>query len=325
MPTHSTNELTPLPFEVQYIEEESGLGYLLRCLSSNHISLSWLKTKIGIKGYNLPNAKNAIELSYLTGLDYEKLRKLLFQSFGSKSKGGILIYGQQILVKELYRFKNPQICPNCLHQKYFIDQGWEFALPPICVEHRIYLTDICQNCNRTIRWDRPSIDICQCGRIFSTTKNNDNPSDEEIKLSKAILIKLKDRNEDDEDIFKDLPIWIKDLSLDAALRLITAFGFFENPDQIFSYKPGLRRMKTQEWERCFQRAAFRLKEFKNSSNREGLSKFIYQSFIQQIAINPVNSVDKEIALYLLKDLFNYDLLSHFASSKGHLSQQRLFD
>ena len=326
MPIHLHSELTPPPIQIECFEDESGLGYLLRWLGTNHLPFRWLKKVLGIRGPRLPDTRDAIVLSYLTGVEHDQLKSMLLQIFGNAKEGGVLVYGQQLLFRDLYRFRSPQICPSCIHQKGYISRCWEFGPIPICIEHGVYLIDHCEHCKKPIRWDRPTIDICQCGRIFSSPVNpSDRPSQAELNLAVWVLKPLMINEIPRSPVLSQAPPWMEHLSIDGALRIIKAFGICEIPYEAISSSYPWGKCTSLFWRDLFKRAALRIEGFLDPPIPSELSALVYQPFLERLAFYPLTTADKESALYLLKQLYDYEPLTHFDSAKGHLSQQRLFD
>jgi hypothetical protein len=326
MPIHLHSELTPPPIQIECFADESGLGYLLRWLGTNHLPFRWLKKILGIRGPRLPDTRDAIVLSYLTGVEHDQLKPMLMQTFGNAKEGGMLVYGQQLLFRDLYRFRSPQICPRCIHQKGYISRNWEFGPIPICIAHEAYLIDHCEHCKKPIRWDRPTIDICQCGRIFSSPVNpSDRPSLAELNLARWVLKPLMASDPLHSLEASKAPSWMEHLSMDGALRIIKAFGICQTPYEAISSSYPWGKCTSQFWRDRFRRAALRIEGFLDPPIFSELSTLVYQPFLERLAFYPLTAPDKESALYLLKQLYDYEPLTHFDSAKGHLSQQRLFD
>ena len=326
VPTHLASELNPPPIQIECLEDESGLGYLLRWLGTNHLPFRWLNKVLGIRGPRLPDTRDAIVLSYLTGVEHGKIKTMLMKTFGNAKEGGMLVYGQQLLFRDLYRFRLPQICPNCIHEKGYVSRHWEFGPIPICIEHGVYLIDHCERCKKTIRWDRPTIDICQCGRIFKSPSNQlSRPSLAELNLARWALKPLSTVELPKAAALPDAPVWMKHLSLDGTLRIIKAFGICETQYEAVSSSFPWGKCTSQFWRDLFKRAALRIEGFLRTPANSDLSALVYQPFLERVAFYPLTTPDKESTLYLLKHIFNYEPLTHFDSAKGHLSQRRLFD
>lgn len=326
MPIHLHSELTSPPLQIECLEDESGLGYLLRWLGTNHLPFRWLKKMLAIRGPRLPDTRDAIVLSYLTGIEHDQLKPMLMQTFGNAKEGGMLVYGQQLLFRDLYRFRSPQICPSCIHQKGYISRCWEFGPIPICIEHGVYLIDHCEHCKMPIRWDRPTIDICQCGRIFSSPVNpSERPGIAELNLARWVLKPLMASESLHSLEASKAPSWMEHLSMDGALRIIKAFGICQTPYEAISSSYPWGKCTSQFWRDLFRRAALRIECFLDPSISSELCTLVYQPFLERVAFYPLTTPDKESALYLLKQLYDYEPLTHFDSAKGHLSQKRLFD
>lgn len=327
VPIHLVSELHPPPIQIEYLDDESGLGYLLRWLGANHLPFRWLKGGLGIKGLRLPDARDTIALSYLTGLEHKQIKRILMESFGNAQEGGIMVYGQQLLFKDLYRFRSPQVCISCIHQKGYVSRNWEFGPIPVCIAHGTYLIDRCGHCKKPISWDRPAIDVCQCKRILADdTKDIEQPTTQELTLAQWVLKPLlQEDSEESSATIPKVPGWIDSLSLDGALRIIKAFGICELPHQAISSSFPWGRCTSSYWRNIFKRASTRIEQFINGPISPELQTVVYQPFLEGLAAKPLTATDKDIALYLLKEIFNYKPLTRFGGGKGHLSQRRLFD
>ncbi|MBU3641908.1 TniQ family protein [Polynucleobacter sp. Fuers-14] len=323
---HLQSELNPPPIQIECLDDESGLGYLLRWLGANHLPFRWLKGGLGIKGPRLPDARDAIALSHLTGMGHKQIKRILMESFGNAQEGGIMVYGQQLLFKDLYRFRSPQVCISCIHQKGYISRSWEFGPIPVCIEHGTYLIDRCGHCKKSIGWDRPAIDVCQCKRILSgDPKDMEQPIAQELTLAQWVLKPLFQSTFDDSRTYLKPPAWINSLSLDGALRIIKAFGICEQPHQAISSSFPWGRCASTYWRDIFKRASIRIEQFINDPASPELQTLVYRPFLEGLAAKSLTATDKDIALYLLREIFNYKPLTRFGSGKGHLSQRRLFD
>ena len=327
MPIHLVSELNPPPIQIECLDDESGLGYLLRWLGANHLPFRWLKGGLGIRGPRLPDARDAIVLSHLTGMEYKQIKRILMESFGNAQEGGIMVYGQQLLFKDLYRFRSPQVCISCIHQKGYISRNWEFGPIPVCIAHRTYLIDQCGHCKKPISWDRPAIDVCQCKRILAgDLKDLEQPSTQEITLAQWVLKPLiQGAPEESSATIPKALGWINTLSLDGALRIIKAFGVCELPHQAIPSSFPWGRCASTYWRDIFKRASIRIEQFINDPTSPELQTLVYQPFLEGLAAKPLTAIDKDIALHLLKEIFNYKPLTRFRGGKGHLSQRRLFD
>lgn len=326
VPIHLPNNLKPLPIQIAYARDESGLGYLLRWVHKNHLSWRWLRGRLHIRNTRLPDIRDAPVLSYLSGDDLSHLQHSLMRSFGSAKDGGLMVYEKRVLYKDLYRVKHPQICAACIHQQGYISRFWEWGALPICPNHQSYLIDVCKYCNKRVTWDRPAIDVCQCGWPFSSIKESkEEPSAFEVAMAWHIHQRLSINNQDHMQSIELIPSWMRDLSLDALLRILKAFGICEKPLQVIPSSFAWRQCKCAFWIGVYQRACLRLSQFHEESSRKDLSDLVYRPYLELLASNNLHRTDKQAALYLLKALYDYEPLTHLGSGKGHLAQRSLFD
>ena len=327
VPIHLASEFHPPPIQIESLDDESGLGYLLRWLDANHLPLRWLKGKLGITGTRVPDARDAIMLSHLTGIEHKHIKHMLMESFGNAQEGGIMVYGQQLLFKDLYRFRAPQICPSCIHQKGYVSRNWEFGPIPVCIEHGAYLIDRCEHCKKPISWDRPAIDVCQCERIFTDhSKDTEHPTSQELNLASWTLKPLLNKNSSySETQASEPPAWINNLSIDGELRIVKAFGICEGTYQAIPAGFPWGRCSSSYWQDVLRRSSTRIEQFIDDPTTPELKTLVYQPFLERLASQPLTTADKDGALHLLQQIFNYKPLTRFGSGKGHLSQRSLFD
>ena len=326
VPIHLLNELRPLPIQIAYAEDESGLGYLLRWVHKNHLSWRWLRGRLHIRSKRPPDARDAPVLSCLCGGDLSHLQQSLMRSFGSAKTGGLMVYGQQVLYKDLYRINHPQICAACIHQQGYISRHWEWGALPICPKHQNYLIDICKYCKKRVAWDRPAIDICQCGWPYSSSQESqEKPSAFEVAMAWHIHQKISNDALITKESVSLIPLWMKNLSLDALLRILKAFGICEKTFQVIPSSFAWGQCKSAFWVGVYQRACLRLSQFNDDSSRKNLADLIYRPYLELLASNHLQRTDRQAALYLLKALYDYEPLTHLGASKGHLAQRSLFD
>ena len=122
-----------------------------------------------------------------------------------------------------------KVCPVCLRETGFARIAWMTRAVPACCRHGYSLLQACTGCGRPIRWSRPAVRICRCGRFFKPA-GDDKPLEPELAvwLSWAEAV-LQGDAAAARDAMRELPPLLHDLTLDGAYRLVEAFGLLEQP------------------------------------------------------------------------------------------------
>lgn len=122
-----------------------------------------------------------------------------------------------------------KVCPACLRETGFARTAWLTRAIPACRRHGYSLVQECAGCGRSIRWSRPGLRICRCGRFFKPV-GQDGPTEPELRiwLEWAEAVFQGDGAAAQEDS-RRLPPLLHDMTLDGAYRLVEAFGLLEQP------------------------------------------------------------------------------------------------
>ncbi|MFT7776519.1 TniQ family protein [Roseateles sp.] len=122
-----------------------------------------------------------------------------------------------------------KVCPACLRERGFALVVWMTRAAPACCRHGYSLLQQCGACSRPIRWARPAVRICQCGRFFKTTEEG-RPLEPELNFwLRWVDAVLRGDAPAAQDAMGALPPLLHDLTLDGAYRLVEAFGLLEAP------------------------------------------------------------------------------------------------
>lgn len=60
----------------------------------------------------------------------------------------------------LWNFRHPRYCPVCLEESLYWRASWDISLMTACSRHRLRLLDSCQNCGKSLSWDRHNAAYC---------------------------------------------------------------------------------------------------------------------------------------------------------------------
>lgn len=120
-----------------------------------------------------------------------------------------------------------KLCPMCLRETGTAEMAWMTRLAPACAMHGFSLVQHCGSCGKSIRWARPGLQVCRCGRFFKgagAPAPCPPPLRAWLDWVNAVL-----RNDAAvaQAALARLPVLLASLSLDGAYRLVEAFGLLE--------------------------------------------------------------------------------------------------
>lgn len=156
--------------------DESFIGYIMRLADLNDIpDIRWI-LKMLRPGkfykydyrYTFDFRINIAQLAEITGVDREKLSRLLYTD-GNKNlsfSSGTLLFFDKSLYHAFVLREKPKICPKCLAERNYCRKIWEIALVTTCPLHKCLLLDYCPNCLQKLDWSRPKIYLCHCNFDF---------------------------------------------------------------------------------------------------------------------------------------------------------------
>ncbi|MDE1981470.1 MAG: TniQ family protein [Betaproteobacteria bacterium] len=319
----SLSSLHSLPLSIQMHSDESGLGFVLRALHENYLTLSWLRRISGIYPGFYPESRHAPQIAILTGLPITTVRHLLPARI--KDRGMIVrhLYGSSFSLGSFLKGRLPQVCVRCLHSSRYVRRAWEVSVVTCCPRHGLYLVDQCKNCHKQITWDRPAIDTCVCGRYLSYHQSvGFEPSDSELSVASHVESFLSP-----EDAYTRAltPAWLNGLSLDGLCRLIWAFGISDSDNLRPPTKRSTSSINTHFWIQLLRRFLDRMYLMDQPDSAASLSNHIYKQALDRMSAIGVLHSDREAAIYVLGKVFGLDQIPKATGLNSHLSQKRLFD
>ncbi|MCU7374878.1 TniQ family protein [Paucibacter sp. O1-1] len=122
-----------------------------------------------------------------------------------------------------------KVCPACLRETGFARIPWMTRAVPACRRHGYSLLQDCAACGRPIRWSRPAVRICRCGRFFKTADKSKPLEAELSNWLQWVEAVLQGDATAARGAMAELPPLLHDLTLDGAYRLVEAFGLLEEP------------------------------------------------------------------------------------------------
>lgn len=150
---------------------ESGQGYVLRMTRSNFLQgLSEIRKRCGKHFSTTLTSSDAPYLSKWFGADVTKLKMALEDGDEVVDGSGRFLSryaGHQICRQNFLNRMAPRICPECLAEGEICRLSWDFSFVTACPRHEKLLIDQCPGCLKQLNWQRPAVDICNCGTYLS--------------------------------------------------------------------------------------------------------------------------------------------------------------
>jgi len=318
--------LSELPLVLEPMDGESGPGYCLRVVGSNRLTLHWLRRSAGMV-YGRPlDARFALELSWILGCRHDWLANAL-PEMGAMRGGGCVRYGgHSLLFRNQLRLRHPQICPQCVHHENMCRVSWDLSLVTCCLQHGCTLVDACSHCRAPLRWDRPAIGVCNCGRPF-TAKGSSLQARTAASAAAALVEEYLEEGPNQAAAlgFK-FPSWLQTLSLSGLLCVLQAFGSRTTAFEPCSAGIMTRARPTTYWAEVVARGMERLQAVQEESfeTLQRLEHVISKTLLQQLAFRSPAAHDRQVGAYLLSKLYGDRLEGYLDGKLPQHSQIDLF-
>lgn len=300
------NELRdPLPVLVQANDDESGLSYAMRALHANGLSLERAMHWLGIKSWCALNRQELILLAWHLSVSPDWLiwRSLIPRTNGTFKTFSLL--GCKFVGASLRHSKNTAICPECVRSRGFCRASWLLRCIVVCSEHGLPLVDRCLRCQQQIKWFRPSIDVCNCGRYLVRSHEQDQVTDEQTSWARWIEWRIGVYNGPAGNRFvTHIPQILNEMSLDGAMRLVMSFGLLED---------SLKAVRVNTWAalsnesvaRVISRGLARLHRLDSSLDLLGdVGSLVHMPILERMRSDGVDSTDITNASVLVSALKN---------------------
>jgi len=142
---------------------ESLLGFVLRTSDENGYETPWHVFDVaGITPDTMRTVGlDVVKLAAILGKDPEQLQHNAY-SYESDGHSVVTLLGKTIRPRQL-RLTRPQICPQCIVEKGFIEAHFDLTDFIACPDHGCSLLTTCPACDRPLTWFRPGLLECRCG------------------------------------------------------------------------------------------------------------------------------------------------------------------
>lgn len=170
---------------------ESGQGYVLRMARANFLTgLAEIRRRLGKHFSTTLTTIDAPFLSQWFGADLSKL-KWAFEEVDNIDGVGLVndnnscfYAGHFIPRRNFLNRMAPRVCPACLAEGDHCRVTWDFSFVTACPKHECLLIDQCPGCLKAISWQRPAVDICNCGTYLNDPVLY--PQDQAMELDLAV-------------------------------------------------------------------------------------------------------------------------------------------
>jgi len=240
VPGHAGNEppASPrLPFRLDPMLVESVRGYLCRLAQTYGAGVNALGELLGLKQLmGLERDDYAKRIAYALRLEAHEWRHLCYKQTGADGQYGPTSFFGQPIGGDRLNYGCPRVCPECLRESAVLWGVWDLALVGVCPIHRCRLVDRCPACERTLRWQRPSMVECYCR--FDLRTITAEPAEPGAVAITAIIYRASgfrfDGCETASRIFK-YPLELLELQLDPLLRVIAYLGSIQEKSKVYMH------------------------------------------------------------------------------------------
>lgn len=305
------SEFASLPIQVQPLDHESGLGFLLRAFSANGASLAQAKQEFSIRDWRSLTPAHVRILAHTTHSEPDWLaERLMLRS--TQTPDQFLFFGHPFRCLTAAPNMGAKVCPVCIRKDRCCHRVWVLPGAVACPVHDRPLIDTCGRCQRLITWRRPAIDVCSCGRYLTDGANGDERLNRSyIKTWTRWLDARLDQHEPSQGLNDiEIPRLLSCMSIDGATALVLAFGIIDNPEQ--SISPRIqRRQPISFMSGSIQRGIERLRSIDGAPQDARLwSAHIYTPTLERLRRNGVTASDRDCAALFLS----------YASNRSHRSK-----
>ena len=316
----------PFPFCQELFDDESGLGFCLRVVTTNGGKLHLLRKMLGIGRSVRFNAVHAQKLAPLLGVDASRLAYRL--PIAATVAPGVprRCYGHVFRVAGLLRMSRPQLCALCIQESGYLKAHWDIGLSSCCVKHGLGFTDKCLRCGSAVRWDRRSVEWGHCGHHLGRTGTS--VADGKQLQVQRLLDGVFYRQQLSQVLAEfSLHPCIGLLSMDGLIHTLYAFGLLHGPWAATSAGALAKCLSPGYAKAIAARGLVRLQAWSNEYPYAGekLAPVVAAAAFIKVIVHPVTPQDRSIALGMYGSIFGRRELEQLKSRHAALGQKSLFE
>ena len=218
--------LGPLPIIVPRFDDESGMSYVMRSFWSNGLSFDrgfkWLHIRPGRPLHN----RDLQLIAWTMQAPPAWLLSRLLHSTGSVGNAWVALGSHEFRPGTTLCGRVARLCPQCIRERDYCGLSWVLKHVPCCEKHGLPLLERCLHCGDEISWNRPAIDLCRCGRYFQPVDGGVTMAHSVLEWCRWVSARLMSLEQYPHQLplQEDIPRVLNEVSLDAAFRLVEAFG-----------------------------------------------------------------------------------------------------
>lgn len=321
------------PYQDEIMQGESGQGYVLRMSLGNGLrSVVTIKSLLGKTHSMALDASDAPYLAHWFGASEQRLAFALEQVPQGRRSSGCSYAGHPLGRSYFLVRSFPRICPDCIEELGYCRQAWDLALCVACVRHQRVLVDVCPICTRALSWNRPAMNACTCGSLWTENAEVGQPSSDELLIAHAIDLRMSDGIRAGE-WHVPVPPWnswgtlLQHLSLDGVMRIVFALATAAAYDFTAPVELRLRRAMPKAQQTIRRAADFghkvaRLEPISLRTHRPSVLVDLLCDFVASSGVE--SRTDFSTAQSMLRWLLSNSPKSTLHSRHSSLAQQVLF-
>lgn len=189
-----------------------------------------------------------------------------------------------------------RVCVKCLQARGVALLLWELLPVTACPVHLLELQNECPHCARPLRWNRPALTICGCGRditVAAPKRASVAAVDFAARVANAIRTEVAPPRD-----FGLLPRFMDGLSAPVQCSIVQAFGSLTSRYQAARPNESIRRRDMSYWETTLRRAADRLSRLEAGEN---VSSEVNNSILLAQARIETRPEQRRVCLQLIAD------------------------
>ncbi|WP_293499628.1 TniQ family protein [Roseateles sp.] len=208
---------------------ESAMSMMLRAFQANGVAYQEGMQWLGLDRRQALVDSDVVALAWALHAEVDDVRRRMVLLEWRGGGRWVHLAGQRLSRWIAPTTMLAKLCPECLREAGYARLVWLTRAVPGCCRHGYSLLQECGGCHRPVRWARPGLRICQCGRYFKPAVDGRLLEPEVrawIGWAEAVL---QDDVAAAQDAIGGLPPLLHNMTLDGAYRMIEAFGLLKAP------------------------------------------------------------------------------------------------
>ncbi len=313
----------PYPRQDEIDDDEDGVGFALRMATLNGITFNELARRLASPGHLYLPASSSGAIAFMFGCAPMRLHSAFVTRYFRGEAYGARFVGHDFLRPYHLRQTRPQLCPACIRQHVRALAAWSVCLVTACPTHRLRLLDQCI-CGRPVSWRRPSIDICECGRLLTDIDQPVQGGDpRELAVSSQIMYLLGPAHFRLHSLDGALGAF-DGLSVDTFVRLLWIFGTVDTNACPRGSRAANQLLPTNEAAALCCRAYDRLARV-TESKKQATGVAVHHVALDALRLDCRSLADVQLVESLCSRLIGKRVYGRNRSPRGNEQQLLLFD